>query len=458
MKLTPRQQHSLQLICDTFAPAADGWPSASELGVPQAIADAMDFNPRRDDHEAISASFSTSGIRNCIASFRLPDVSRFRNCPEEARVRVVLSWAESSPGRRRAAFQALRKAVSYLYVMLPRLRDARTPVWDKMSYPGPPNLTDRSSSSRPLATLVPQQDTKLSCEICIIGSGAGGGTAAAVLAAAGKDVIVLEAGGYYDDADFDGAELAGYQRLYTEGGSAATADHSVGLLAGQCLGGGTVVNYTTSFRTPDDIRGEWAASGVPWFTKNEYTRSLDAVCARLSVNNNHNRISAREQILDRGLRALGWHVDAMPRNVVGCDQGEICGYCGVGCPLGAKQSVTKTWIADAQKIRLASSPKRVLRKFIFEAVYATGVEAISKSGRRVSIACKTVVVACGAIHTPALLPFRPSQRTYRQAPSSTPGLQRLTVFLTRNSSLGRHDAGHLLRRASLPDRKLWREI
>ena len=27
-----------------------------------------------------------------------------------------------------------------------------------------------------------------------------------------------------------------------------------GRAAGECLGGGTVVNYTTSFRTPDDIR------------------------------------------------------------------------------------------------------------------------------------------------------------------------------------------------------------
>jgi len=32
------------------------------------------------------------------------------------------------------------------------------------------------------------------------------------LAAAGKDIVVLEAGNYYDDADFDGAELAGFQR------------------------------------------------------------------------------------------------------------------------------------------------------------------------------------------------------------------------------------------------------
>src|ERR1700726_979455 len=402
MKLTPRQQYSLQLICDTFAPADDGWPSASELGVPQAIADAMDFNPRRGDHKQFLQllNFWNSQLHTIIS---LKRVSRFSRLSEEARVRVLLSWAESSLGRRRAAFQALRKAVSYLYVMLPRFSNARTPVWDKIGYPGPPNLGDRPRSSHALATLVPQQDTKLSCEICIIGSGAGGGTAAAVLAAAGSDVIILEAGGYYDDADFDGAELAGYQRLYAEGGSAATADHSVGLLAGQCLGGGTVVNYTTSFRTPDDIRAEWTASGVPWFTSNEYSRSLDAVCARLSVNKNHNRISAREQILDRGLRALGWHVDAMPRNVVGCDQGEICGYCGLGCALGAKQSVTKTWITDAQKNHARIITETRAQKIRIEAGHATGVEAVSKSGHRVYIICKSVVVACGAIHTPALL-------------------------------------------------------
>jgi long-chain-alcohol oxidase len=207
MKLTARQQHSLQLICDTFAPAADGWPSAAELGVPQAIADAMDFNPRRGDRKQFLQllNFWDSQLHSVISLRR---VSRFSTLSDEARVSVLLSWAESSLGRRRAAFQALRKAVSYLYVMLPRLQGARTPVWDKIGYPGPPQLGDRSNSSRALTTLVPQQETKLSCEICIIGSGAGGGTAAAVLAAAGKDVIILEAGGYYDDADFDGAELA----------------------------------------------------------------------------------------------------------------------------------------------------------------------------------------------------------------------------------------------------------
>src|SRR5260221_526554 len=171
----------------------------------------------------------------------------------------------------------------------------------------------------------------------------------AVLAAAGKEVIVLEAGGYFDDADFDGAELAGFQRLYAECGFASTRDHSVGFLAGECLGGGTVVNYCTSFRTPDDIRDEWADTGAAWIRGPEFTKSLDAVCQRISVNSDHNRASQREQVLERGLKRVGWHVDAMPRNVIGCEQGKICGYCGYGCAIGAKQSTVKTWLSDAQK-------------------------------------------------------------------------------------------------------------
>jgi len=68
-----------------------------------------------------------------------------------------------------------------------------------------------------------------------------------------------------------------------------------------------VVNYCTSFRTPDDIRSEWAEAGARWIAGAEYTRSLDAVCSA-DVNREHNCVSAREQALERGLRALGWHV------------------------------------------------------------------------------------------------------------------------------------------------------
>jgi long-chain-alcohol oxidase len=400
MNLSPRQQRALHSICDTFAPPSADWPSASELGIPEAIANALDLNPRSGERAQFLQLLDLwdSHLHSLLTIGRWDAFSSF---PLETRVRVLLSWADSGLGRRRGAFQALRKAVGFLYVMLPGAGGAPSPVWRKFSYPGP--LGPQRAKPRGLTPLVPAGDTELSCDVCIVGSGAGGSVAAAVLAAAGKDVIVLEAGGYFDDADFDGAELGGFQRLYLEGGFAATADQSVGLLAGECLGGGTVVNYCTSFRTPDDVREEWAAAGVPWFASEEYGKSLDAVCARLSVNLDHNRVSAREQVLQRGLNALGWHAAPMPRNVVDCDQGKVCGYCGYGCSIGAKQSSTKTWLADAQVAgaRLVTET-RALRVRI-EAGSAVGVEARSRNGCRVNIRCKAVVVACGAIHTPALL-------------------------------------------------------
>ena len=224
----------------------------------------------------------------------------------------------------------------------------------------------------------------------MVGSGAGGGAAAAVLAGAGHDVIILEAGPYLGPPDFDGAELAALERMYLDGGAAATTDQSVGILAGACLGGGTVVNYTTSFRTPDAVREEW---GGPFATE-AFTRSLDAVWERLGANTDHNRVPAREERVRQGLERLGWHVDEMPRDVRGCEQGHVCGYCPFGCRLGAKQSSDRTWLVDAQR-----DGARIL--------VGARAELIAPGPRveagAVTVRARAVVVACGAVNTPALL-------------------------------------------------------
>jgi choline dehydrogenase-like flavoprotein len=401
MELTPRQHRALCSICDTFLPAAPGWPSAVERGVPDALAAALDFNPRAVDRwEFLNLlDLWDSSIH---AFVEVGQWSQFSELSEENKYKVMLSWADSRLSLRRAAFQALRKAVAFLYVMLPGTGREVNPVWANMGYPGPIGV-QRPDAPRELNVIVPDKEMTLTCDVCVIGSGAGGGVAAAVLAAAGKEVVVLEAGGYFDDADFDGAELKGYQRLYAECGFASTRDHSVGFLAGECLGGGTVVNYCTSFRTPDDIRDEWAEEGVEWIRGPEFTKSLDTVCERISVNTDHNCVSKREKVLERGLKSLGWHVDAMPRNVLGCEQGKLCGFCGHGCTVGAKQSTVKTWLADAQKHDAKFVVETRAEKVRIQRGAATGVEAWSKKGHRVVIKCKSVVVACGAIHTAALL-------------------------------------------------------
>jgi len=401
MELSARQRRALESICDTFAPARDGWPSASELGVPDAIARGLEFNPRTADRAQFLQllDFWDSPFHSFLAAGKF---APFSSLTPEAREWMLLSWADSGIQRRRAAFQALRKAVGLLYVMLPAANGGRSTVCDKLGYPGPVGV-QRADAPRPLRANVPTTDLDLSCDVCVIGSGAGGATAAAVLSAAGCEVIVLEAGGYFDDADFDGDALRAFERLYAEAGNAATSDLSVNLLAGECLGGGTVVNFCTSFRTPDDVRAEWASAGVPWFASQEYTSSLDAVCARLSVNLEHNRVSAREQILQRGLQSLGWHCAPMPRNVIGCEQGKICGHCGFGCSIGAKQSAVKTWLADAQEAGARFFVETRAERVRVEGGTAVGVEARTRRGQRVSVRCKAVVIACGAIHTPALL-------------------------------------------------------
>jgi choline dehydrogenase-like flavoprotein len=54
---------------------------------------------------------------------------------------------------------------------------------------------------------MPDGDTTLEADVCIVGSGAGGGVLAGVLSERGLKAVVLEAGGYFDDADFNQLEI-----------------------------------------------------------------------------------------------------------------------------------------------------------------------------------------------------------------------------------------------------------
>ena len=118
MELTPRQHRALCSICDTFLPAAPGWPSAVERGVPDGLATALDFNPRAVDRwEFLNLlDLWDSSIHSFIEVGRWV---QFSELAEEDHYKVMLSWADSRLALRRAAFQALRKAVGFLYVMLP---------------------------------------------------------------------------------------------------------------------------------------------------------------------------------------------------------------------------------------------------------------------------------------------------------------------------------------------------
>src|SRR5437763_1733764 len=262
MKFNPRQRQALEEICDVFCPPANGAPGARDLRVADALLDAVSLNPRAAERKQLAALLSLWDTQ-LLGALGGAGLRRFSSLPREQRERVLLSWGDSRSPQRRAVFQALRKGALLFYYMLPGPGGARNPAWDKIGYDGPLGKLE-DAPPKALQTTEPGADGRLECDVVIVGSGAGGGAAAGVLSGAGLDVIVVEAGDYYDDEDFEGSELGAITRLYM-GSPGATHDQSVGLLAGSCLGRGAVVNYTTPFRTPGVERAQWAAHGLPPF-------------------------------------------------------------------------------------------------------------------------------------------------------------------------------------------------
>lgn len=399
MELSPRQWHALRLICDAFAPGDGVVPAASAVGAPEVVAGLVGANPRQAERDQFAQLLNLWDTR--LGGLLLTGSPRtFSSRSSSERESALVGMSLSRLPQRRAAFSALKGAATLGYYLAPG-PTGHSPVWDAIGYPGPLGLR-ADAAPAPLTVQRLSGDAVIDCDVVVVGSGAGGGTAAAVLAQAGLDVVVLERGEYYDDADFDGGELSGLSRLYASGPT-MSAEGQMSMLEGACLGGGTVVNWTTSFETPQSVRREWADLGATQFVGDEFSRALAAVSTRLGVNTDHNLASRRDQALERGATALGWNIAAMPRNVSRCDQGVDCGRCGYGCRIGAKQSTAKTWLADAagHGARLYVGVKA--QRITVAGGRATGVVATGLDGHTLTVKARAVVVAGGSLQTPALL-------------------------------------------------------
>jgi choline dehydrogenase-like flavoprotein len=246
-------------------------------------------------------------------------------------------------------------------------------------------------------------------DFVIVGSGAGGSTAAAVLAAAGAKVAVLEEGGHYTRRDFNMQESWAYPALYQEHGNRATDDLAILILQGRSVGGGTTINWTSSFRTPERVLALWAAKhGVEGIDATTLAPHFEAVEKRIDVGtgdpddvNNNNRK------LQEGAAKLGWEPRLIHRSVKGCAR---LGYCGMGCPLDAKRTSRTTFLADAVaaganvysdcRAKLVETDRGRARAVVAEVLDR---QSDRPRGRFVAYARRGVVLAGGAINTPALL-------------------------------------------------------
>ena len=388
MTLSPRAFTALRAVAATLVSGGAG-----EADLATRVAGHVAMLPRAADRaelDLLLRLFESRAVNLLLAGIPRP----FSAMTPAQRERYLRGWATSRLPPRRKAFQALKRLVTVTHYTTPGA--ART-----LDYPGP--LGPAPNTTKPIRPLAVTTDTTLTCDVVVVGSGAGGAVVAAELAAQGKDVIVLEKGGYHNEADFTQQEGDGLERLYDAGGLLATRDLSLVILQGATLGGGTVINYTTSFATPESVRDEWAREhNLPHFTGPEFTRSLDAAARRLGVNTEHAAPSGRDRVLIRGLERLGWHHGLLPRNVRGCTQDDACGYCGYGCRIAAKQSTLVTYLADAVAHGARIVVDCDVQRVVIAGGAATGVDA-RVHGHTLTVRAAAVVVACGSIHSPALL-------------------------------------------------------
>ncbi|HEY2770175.1 MAG TPA: GMC family oxidoreductase [Solirubrobacteraceae bacterium] len=233
--------------------------------------------------------------------------------------------------------------------------------------------------------------------MCVVGAGAGGAVVAAELAEGGADVIVLEQGPDHDADRFTARPAQMLPRLYREGGQTVTlGDPPIGLPLGRGLGGTTLVNSGTCFRTPPEVLERWHREfGLeldepvmrPHFERVERALSVSEVTPELAGNN--------AAVARRGAERLGWSHGYLRRNAKGCVGSGVCAF---GCPTSAKQHTGITYIPRARAAGARILTGVDVRKVLVNRGRGVGVQA-----RDAEVRAGTVIVAAGTINTPVLL-------------------------------------------------------
>lgn len=234
----------------------------------------------------------------------------------------------------------------------------------------------------------------------VVGTGAGGAVAAYELAAAGLSVVVLEEGGRVAAADFTARPRDMTPRFYRDGGQTATiGTPPIAIPLGRAVGGTTILNSATCYRTPPALLARWGLwtpdELEPYLRRVERLYGVGRVDRALAGRNAH--------LMEAGARRLGWSGEYLHRAARGCVGS---GVCAAGCPSGGKQHTANTYVPRAEaagatlvtgarvtRVLFARGPRR----------RAVGVGARLRGGGALRVDAALVVVAAGAIGTPVLL-------------------------------------------------------
>ena len=280
------------------------------------------------------------------------------------------------------------------------------------------NIPDRKRKDNAMPYQVVTHDIVENTDVCIIGSGAAGAILANKISNGlpgfeGKNVVLIEKGGYYDPEDLNQRESSMMLMLWKNAGLQFNTDFSMLIAQGECLGGSTMINDAVCFDPPAIVRQEWRDKGVgideqTWIDaimevrdKISVTRLTDA-----ELQKNKNSLILKEACENHSPPLVGANNE---RNCINC---ATCGDCHLGCHYQTKQDMANTYIYDAIQ---SDNPKTFkiycncnIKKIKDENGVVTGVQGkfqevngVDKFSIRVN--AKVFIISAGAIASSALL-------------------------------------------------------
>jgi hypothetical protein len=152
---------------------------------------------------------------------------------------------------------------------------------------------------------------------------------------------VLEEGGHHTRREFNMEESWAYPTLYQEHGNRATEDLSIMILQGRAVGGGTTVNWTSSFRTPPATLERWARHhGVEGWTPPHWPPLRRRRGAPQRQGGQPRRRQPQQpEAVGRGEEA-GLEPELIRRSVKGCARSATAGWAARSTPSSRRSSPT----------------------------------------------------------------------------------------------------------------------
>ncbi|KAJ5157947.1 Alcohol dehydrogenase long-chain fatty [Penicillium coprophilum] len=336
-------------------------------------------------------------------------ITPIQDQPVEFREKVLRGWDTSRLPPLRAIYRGLTAIVKKCWVTTsptigPVLGFPRIPVHGQPADGYQYEFLQFSSGDQP---------EMIETDVVIVGSGCGGSVAAKNLAEAGHRVLVVEKSYSYPSDTFPMGPSEGFTNMFENGGTLSTDDGSMAVLAGSTWGGGGTINWSASLQTQGYVRQQWADTGLPFFTSLDFQKSLDRVCDRMGVNEDH--VEHNRQNRAQGNWAM------LPKQ---CPKTRVTASTTVGIArwdaLRGKKGPTESYLVDAAQAGARFMEGFCADKVLFTNIkgrkVASGVQGTWKSRdsylelggvraieRKVIIKAKKVVVSAGTLQSPLLL-------------------------------------------------------